>query len=137
MKNYLIAAGVIAAAYFGWNLYQKKQSVEAVTFDIVDVDLASMKMSILFTNIGNSTLNVTAVQNQIFVNGNMIGTANKLSAFSILKTANSKIVFDITPSLLGGVSALLSLFKDGAKPAIRIETTINANGILFNKTTNI
>lgn len=137
MKNIFIAAGVIAAAYFGYTLYQKKQSVDAVTFDITDVDIAAMKLTIVFTNVGNSTLNVSAVQNQVFVNGNMVGTANKLSSFSINKTSNSKVVFDITPSLTGGISAIYSLFKDGGKPAIRIETTINSNGILFNKTTNI
>lgn len=137
MKNIYIAAGVIVAAYFGYSLYQKKQSVDAVTFDITDVDISAMKLTIVFTNVGNSTLNVSAVQNQVFVNGNMVGTANKLSSFSINKTSNSKVVFDITPSLTGGISAIYSLFKDGGKPAIRIETTINANGILFNKTTNI
>jgi LEA14-like dessication related protein len=137
MKNIFIAAGVIVAAYFGYTLYQKKQSVDAVTFDITDVNIATMKLTIVFTNVGNSTLNVSAVQNQVFVNGAMVGTANKLSSFSINKTSNSTIVFDIIPSLTGGISALYSLFKAGGKPAIRIETTINANGILFNKTTNI
>ena len=95
MKNIFIAAGVIAAAYFGYTLYQKKQSVDAVTFDITDVDIAAMKLTIVFTNVGNSTLNVSAVQNQVFVNGNMVGTANKLSSFSINKTSNSKVVFTI------------------------------------------
>ncbi len=137
MNRYLIAAGIIAAAYFGFTMYQKKQSVDAVTFDITDVDLANMKITIVFTNVGNSTLNVTAVQNQIFVNGNLVGTANKLAAFSIVKASNSKVVFDVKASAIGGVSALLSLFKEKTKPAIRIETTINSNGILFNKTTNI
>jgi len=137
MKNIYLAAVVIAAAYFGYTLYQKKQSVDAVTFDITDVDVAAMKLTIVFTNVGNSTLNVSAVQNQVFVNGSMVGTANKLSSFSINKTSNSKINFDITPSLAGGISAIYSLFKDGGKPAIRIETTINSNGILFTKTTNI
>lgn len=136
MKNIFIAAGVVAAAYFAYTLYQKKQSVDNITFDIVDVDIAMMNLSINFTNIGNSTLNVTAVQNQVFVNDNLVGSANKLSAFSIEKTANTKVVFKIVPSVTGGISALMSLFKD-EKPAIRIETTINANGVLFNKTTNL
>lgn len=136
MKNIFIAAGVVAAAYFAYTLYQKKQSVDNITFDIVDVDIAMMNLSINFTNIGNSTLNVTAVQNQVFVNDNLVGSANKLSAFSIQKTANTKVVFKIVPSVTGGISALMSLFKD-EKPSIRIETTINANGVLFNKTTNL
>jgi hypothetical protein len=71
------------------------------------------------------------------VNGNKVGTANKLSAFTINKLATTSVNFDITASAVGGVSALLSLFRDGGKPAIRIETTINSNGILFTKTTNI
>lgn len=137
MKKYLIAAGVVAAAYFAYTLFQQKQSVDAVTFDVTDVDLAAMKITIVFTNVGNSTLNVSAVQNEIFVNGNKIGTANKLSAFSINKSSNTSVNFDITASAVGGISALLSLFKDGGKPEIRIETTINSNGILFTKTTNI
>jgi LEA14-like dessication related protein len=137
MKNYLIAAGVVAAAYFGYTLYQKKQSIDAVTFDIVDVDLAAMKIAILFNNIGNSNLNVTAVRNEIYVDGNMVGEANKMSAFTINKQSDSKVVFDFKPSISGGLSYLLGLLKGVVKPAIRIETTINANGLLFTKTTNI
>jgi hypothetical protein len=138
MKNIFIGAGIIAVAYFGFALYQKKQSIDQVSFDVVDVDLIKMNLSVLFTNIGNSNLNVTAVQNKVFVNDIFVGSANKLSAFSIVKTANSKIDFKITPSLVGGINALGDLFTTGvAVPKIRIETTINANGILFNKTTNI
>jgi LEA14-like dessication related protein len=137
MKKYLIAAGVVAAAYFAYTMFQQKQSADAVTFDVTDVDLQNLTITIVFTNVGNATLNVNAVQNQIFVNGNMIGTANKLSAFSISKASNSTVKFDVKASIIGGVSALYSLFKDGGKPAIRIETTINSNGILFTKTTNI
>jgi len=138
MKNIFIGAGIIAIAYFGFTFYQKKQSINQVSFDVVDVDLVGMNLSVLFTNVGNSTLNITAVQNKVFVNDIYVGSADKLSAFTILKTANSKIDFKITPSLVGGLNALRDLFMTGgAVPKIRIETTINANGILFNKTTNI
>jgi uncharacterized membrane protein YebE (DUF533 family) len=136
MKNVFIAAGIVAAAYFAYTMYQKKQSVDTISFDIVDVDLAMMNITIDFTNVGNSDLNVTAVKNDIYVNGNLVGLANKLSAFTINKTANTKVVFKIVPSITGGISALLSLFNQ-TKPAIKIETTINANGLLFTKTTNI
>lgn len=138
MKKYLIAVGIIAAAYLGYNFYQKKQSIDNVDFDIVDVDLLGLNIKVLFTNIGNSTLNVTAVENKIYVDNSFIGTANRLSSFSIEKTANTTVEFKLTPSILGGVNALAGLFKTGgAMPKIRVETTINANGILFNKTTNI
>ena len=137
MKNYLIAAGVIVAAYFGYTLYSKKQSIDAVSFDITDFDLAKQTLSITFTNVGNSTLNVTAVQNQVFVNDSMVGTANKFSSFIINKTANTTVKFDLKPSVVGGLSAIYSMFTESGKPKIRIETTINANGVLFNKTTNI
>jgi len=138
MKNIYIAAGVVAAAYFGYMLYQKKQSINAVTFDIVDFDLQNLKLTVDFTNIGNSTINVTAVQNQVYVNDSLVGTANRLASFSINKSSNTKVKFDIKASAVGGITALLSLFKNGREmPKIRIETTINANGMLFNKTTNI
>jgi LEA14-like dessication related protein len=138
MKNIYIAAGVIAAAYFGYMLYQKKQSIDAVTFDIVDFDLQNLKLTVDFTNVGNSTINVTAVQNQIYVNDSLVGTANRLASFSINKSSNTKVKFDIKASAVGGITALLNLFKNhNEMPKIRIETTINANGMLFNKTTNI
>lgn len=138
MKNIFIAAGIVAAAYFGYTLYQKKQSVDNVSFDVVDVDLVSMNLSVLFTNIGNATLNVTAVQNKVYVNDTYVGSADRLSSFVILKSANTKIDFKITASIVGGLNALRGLFQSGGDiPKIRIETTINANGILFNKTTNI
>ena len=138
MKKYLIAVGVIAAAYLGYNFYQKKQSIDDVDFDIIDVDLLGLSIKVLFTNIGNSTLNVTAVENKIYVNNAFVGTANRLSSFSIEKTANTTVEFKLTPSLIGGVNALAGMFAAGAvMPKIRVETTINANGILFNKTTNI
>jgi len=138
MKNIFIAAGIIAAAYFGYTLYQKKQSVDNVSFDVVDVDLVTMKLSVLFTNIGNATLNVTAVQNKVYVNDTYVGSADKLSSFVILKSANTKVDFKITASIVGGLNALGNLLgNNAAMPKIRIETTINANGILFNKTTNI
>lgn len=138
MKNIFIAAGIVAAAYFGYTLYQKKQSVDNVSFDVVDVDLVSMNLSVLFTNIGNATLNVTAVQNKVYVNDTYVGSADRLSSFVILKSANTKIDFKITASIVGGLNALRGLFQSGgAITKIRIETTINANGILFNKTTNI
>jgi len=138
MKNIYIAAGVVAAAYFGYMLYQKKQSINAVTFDIVDFDLQNLKLTVDFTNVGNSTINVTAVQNQVYVNDSLVGTANRLASFSINKSSNTKVKFDIKASAVGGITALLSLFKNGREmPKIRIETTINANGMLFNKTTNI
>jgi len=138
MKNIYIAAGVIAAAYFGYMLYQKKQSIDAVTFDIVDFDLQNLKLTVDFTNVGNSTINVTAVQNQVYVNDSLVGTANRLASFSINKSSNTKVKFDIKASAVGGITALLNLFKNhNEMPKIRIETTINANGMLFNKTTNI
>jgi len=138
MKNIYIAAGVIAAAYFGYMLYQKKQSIDAVTFDIVDFDLQNLKLTVDFTNVGNSTINVTAVQNQVYVNDSLVGTANRLASFTINKSSNSKVKFDIKASAVGGITALLNLFKNhNEMPKIRIETTINANGMLFNKTTNI
>lgn len=138
MKNIFIAAGIVAAAYFGYTLYQKKQSVDNVSFDVVDVDLVSMNLSVLFTNIGNATLNVTAVQNKVYVNDTYVGSADRLSSFTILKSANTKVDFKITASIVGGLNALRGLFQSGGDiPKIRIETTINANGILFNKTTNI
>lgn len=138
MKNIFIAAGIVAAAYFGYTLYQKKQSVDNVSFDVVDVDLVSMNLSVLFTNIGNATLNVAAVQNKVYVNDTYVGSADRLSSFVILKSANTKIDFKITASIVGGLNALRGLFQSGgAITKIRIETTINANGILFNKTTNI
>jgi len=138
MKNIYIAAGVIAAAYFGYMLYQKKQSIDAVTFDIVDFDLQNLKLTVDFTNVGNSTINVTAVQNQVYVNDSLVGTANRLASFSVNKSSNTKVKFDIKASAVGGITALLNLFKNhNEMPKIRIETTINANGMLFNKTTNI
>jgi hypothetical protein len=138
MKNIFIAAGLIAVAYFGFSFYQKKQSIDNVSFDVVDVDLVTMKLSVLFTNIGSATLNISAVQNKVYVGDTYIGSADKLSAFSIMKSANTKVDFNITASIVGGLNTLRNLFNSGgAIPKIRIETTINANGVLFNKTTNI
>lgn len=138
MKKYLIAAGIIAAAYLGYTFYQKKQSIDNVDFDIIDVDLVNMNLKVLFTNVGNSTLNVSAVENKIYVDNVFVGNANRLSSFSIAKTANTTVDFKLTASIAGGLNALNNLFRSGgAVPKIRVETTINANGILFNKTTNI
>jgi hypothetical protein len=138
MKNIFIGAGIIAAGYFGFKAYQKKQSIDNVSFDVTDVDLAAMKLKVRFTNIGNANLNITAVQNKVYANDIFVGSADKMSAFSIAKSANTSIDFTLVPSLVGGLSVLGSMFTTGAAiPKIRIETTINANGILFNKTTNI
>lgn len=138
MKKYFIAIGVIAAAYLGFTFYQKKQSMDNINFDVVDIDLVGMSIKVLFTNVGSSNLNVTAVENKVYVDDTYIGSANRLSSFIINKSANTTIDFKLTASIVGGLNALKNLFKVGATtPKIRIETTINANGILFNKTTNI
>jgi len=137
MKNIYIAAGLIAAGYIAYTLYQKKQSVDALTFDVVGVDLINMKISIEFSNIGNSDLVVTAVGNNIFVDNILIGDANKYGSFTIKKTAKTKVDFNVSLSATGGISYLSSLFKGIKTPTIKIDSTINANGILFTKTTNI
>jgi LEA14-like dessication related protein len=137
MKIIYILAAVLAA-YGVKKLYDLKGSSANLDIEITDVDFTSFRFKIRFINVGNYNLKVDSCLNTIYVNDTKIGTAKNLKGFTIDKNGESEIWFDIQTSILTGAFAVLELFKNGAKkPTIKIDTIINASGLIINKKTII
>lgn len=137
MKIIYILAAVLAA-YGVKKLYDLKGSSANLDIEITDVDFTAFRFKIRFINVGNSSLKVDSCLNTIYVNDTKIGTAKNLKGFTIDKNGESEVWFDIQTSILTGAFAVLELFKNGAKkPTIKIDTIINASGLIINKKTII
>lgn len=138
MSKILIAAVILGLGYTGYKIYTYSNSVENLELEIIDADLINFNFTVRFMNLGNSPIKVNAVTNQIFANGEKVGSASNLKGFTINSRSEKSVKFDITSGLMGGTNILLGLLKNGrSKPKITIETAINVKGVIVKKTTEV
>jgi LEA14-like dessication related protein len=138
MKQIIILASVLSAAFIGYKIYTYSNSVENLELEIVDADLINFNFTVRFMNLGNSPIKVNAVTNQIFANGDKVGSASNLKGFTINSRSEKSVKFDITSGLIGGTNILLGLLKNGrSMPKITVETAINVKGVIVKKTTEV
>ncbi len=138
MKVITIAIVILITSVLGYKIYTYFNSVEALNFDIVDVDLTKFTFTIRFKNTGSSPIKVSAVDNSILINGKNIGNASNLSGFTINSRSEKDVKFNITTGVFGGANLLTQLIKKSEEKAvITVDTTINVKGIIIKKTTTI
>ena len=137
--KYFITFAVVAIAYtIAKYFFQFQQSVENVTFEIIDFDFTKFKIKARVTNLGNKSLTVTSIMNTIYVNETLAGTASNLDGFTLSPTSQKDIEFSLQSSIVNAFLLATTLFKSqGKKPPVKIVTSINAKGVIINKTTNI
>lgn len=138
MKQILIAAVLLGTAFVGYKTYTYFTSATNLEIEIVDADLLNFNFTVRFMNVGNSPVKVNAVTNQIFANGEKVGSASNLKGFTINSRSQKDVKFDVTSGLMGGTNILLGLIKNGRnKPKISIETAINVKGAIVKKLTEL
>jgi LEA14-like dessication related protein len=138
MNRILIAAVLLGTAFIGYKAYEYFTSATNLEIEIVDADLINFNFTVRFMNVGSSPVSVNAVTNQIFANGDKVGSASNLKGFTINSRSQKDVKFDITSGLIGGTNILLGLIKNGRnKPKITIETAINVKGVIINKLTEL
>ncbi len=138
MKQIIIAAVLLGTAFVGYKAYTYLTSATNLELEIVDADLINFNFTVRFMNVGNSPVTVNAVTNQIFVNGDKVGSASNLKGFTINSRSQKEVKFDITSGLMGGTNILLNLLKNGrSKPKITIDTAINVKGTIIKKLTEL
>lgn len=138
MNKILIAAVLLGTAFVGYRAYEYFTSAANLEIEIVDADLINFNFTVRFMNVGNSPVTVNAVTNQIFANGDKVGSASNLKGFTINSRSQKDVKFDITSGLTGGTNILLGLLKNGrSKPKISIETAINVKGTIIKKVTEV
>jgi LEA14-like dessication related protein len=138
MNRILIAAVLLGTAFIGYKAYEYFTSATNLEIEIVDADLINFNFTVRFMNVGSSPVSVNAVTNQIFANGDKVGSASNLKGFTINSRSQKDVKFDITSGLIGGTNILLGLIKNGRnKPKITIETAINVKGTIIKKITEL
>jgi LEA14-like dessication related protein len=137
MKVITIAIVILITSVLGYKIYTYFNSVEALNFDIVDVDFSKFTFTIRFKNTGSSPIKVSAVDNSILINGKNIGNASNLSGFTINSRSEKNVKFTITTGVFGGANLLTELIRSDKKSVITVDTVINVKGIIIKKTTNI
>lgn len=138
MKYIIYIGAAVLAAYGFKKLYDVKGSTANLDFEIVDVDINNFKVKGRFINVGNSNLKVTSYLGTVYIDNTKIGTLKNLNGFTLEANAEKEVFFDIQTSILtGGMAAIQLLMKGFKKPLIKIDSVINANGLIINKTTVI
>jgi LEA14-like dessication related protein len=138
MKQIIIAAVLLGTAFVGYKAYTYLTSATNLEIEIVDADLINFNFTVRFMNVGNSPVTVNAVTNQIFANGDKVGSASNLKGFTVNSRSQKDVKFDITSGLLGGTNILLNLLKNGRNiPKISIETVLNVKGTIIKKLTEV
>lgn len=138
MKIITISIIILITSVLGYKIYTYFNSVEALNFDIIDVDLTKFTFTIRFKNTGSSPIKVSAVDNSILINGKTIGNASNLQGFTINSRSEKSVKFIITTGFLGGANLLTELIKKSEEKAvISVDTIINVKGIIIKKTTSI
>ena len=138
MKQILILAALFGTAFVGYKAYEYFGSAANLELEITDIDLQNFNFTVTFMNLGNSPVTINAVTNQIFANGDKVGSASNLKGFTINSRSQKAVKFDITSGLLGGTNILLGLLKNGrSKPKFSVETAINVKGTIIKKLTEL
>lgn len=138
MKNIIYIGAAILAAYAIKKGYDFYKSGTTLDLEVTDIDLINFKFKIRFINAGNSDIKIDSCLNTIYLNNNKIGTAKNLNGFTIRAKSESEVSFDIQTSILTGALSILSTLKNKDKNTIiKIDSVINASGLIINKTTTI
>jgi LEA14-like dessication related protein len=136
MKYIIYIGAAVLAAYGFKKLYDVKGSTANLDLEIVDYDMNNFKIKARFINVGNSSLKVSSYLGTVYINNTKIGTVKNLNGFTIDEASEKEVNFDIQTSILTGGLATIQLLMGGfMKPVIKIDSVINANGLIINKTT--
>lgn len=138
MKYIFYIGAAVLAAYGIKKIYDVKGSTANLDLEIIDVDINNFKVKARFINVGNSSLKVTSYLGTIYIDNTKVGTVKNLNGFTLEANAEKEVSFDIQTSILTGSLAVIQLLMKGfKKPDIKIDSVINANGLIINKTTVI
>jgi LEA14-like dessication related protein len=137
--KYIFYIGAAALLAFGVKkIYDIKGSTANLDLEIVDVDLSNFKVKARFINVGNSSLKVSSYLGTIYIDNTKVGTIKNLDGFTINENSEKEVSFDVQTSILTGGLATIQLLLSGfKKPTIKIDSVINASGLIINKTTVI
>ena len=132
MKQFLIAALVLGAAYGGYKLYNYYNSATTLDVQIVDADLIKKSITVRFINVGSSNIKIDSVKNTILANDSYIATAVNLKGFTIPGNGQIDVKFDLQIGFTS-IGGLLQI----AKGNLSVITEINIKGSLIKLTNNI
>ena len=132
MKQFLIAAALLAAGYGGYRLYTYYNSATTLDVQIVNADLSKQTITVRFLNLGNSPVKVNSVKNTILANDSYLATASNLKGFTIPERGQTDVKFDLQAGL-GSIAGLLQL----GKKKLSVITEINVKGSIIKLTNNI
>ena len=120
-----------AIAYF----YGKRKLQQTIKFSFESFKLSGTKIIIRLgmLNPSRSSATLNSVVGSLFVKGNEIATIENFTKTTITPLSKSFVDLTITPSALGVLSSLKSLFKKGGFKNLSAQFTGNANidGVTF------